>query len=161
MTSHRVRFSIDDEQGGPVPPPPTRNPDIHFQRINGGRSRPQPPIQSPVPRALPTQYSPLTPDSSDSPSPSYLPGYYGYPAPGYVMQNAPWVNPVPYPAHTDPESTARPWTQHLATKIGSYDRTTLSGLTLRGRAVRGSTSTCSDSCPTANVIDGAFRPEKR
>jgi hypothetical protein len=95
MTTHRVRFSLDDEQGGPVPPPPTRNPDIHFQRINGGRSRPQPPIQSPVPRALPTQYSPHIPDASDSPSPSYLPGYYNYPAPGYAMQNAPWVNPVP------------------------------------------------------------------
>ena len=99
MTTHRVRFSIDDEheQGGPVPPPPTRNPDVHLQRINGGRSRPQPPIQSPVPHALPPQYFPFTPDLSDLPSPSYLPGYHGYPAPGYVMQNAPWVNPGPGP----------------------------------------------------------------
>jgi len=96
MTSHRVRFSLDDEQGGPVPPPHTRNPGVHFQRINGGRSRPQPPIQSPVPRVLPTQYSQLTPDLSDSPSLSYFPGYHGYPAPGYAMQNAPWVN-NPYP----------------------------------------------------------------
>ena len=95
MTTHRVRFSFDDEQGGPVPPPPTRNPDVHFQRINGGRSRPQPPIQSPVPRALPTQYSPLIPDSSDSPTPSYSPGYPSYPAPGYVMRDAPWVDPGP------------------------------------------------------------------
>ena len=95
MTTHRVRFSIDGEQGGPVPPPPTRNPEVHFQRINGGRSRPQPLIQSPVPRALPSQYSPLTPNSPDSPSPSYVPGYRGYPAPGYAMQNAPWVNHGP------------------------------------------------------------------
>ena len=78
-----------------MPPPPTRNPDVHLQRINGGRSRPQPPIQSPVPHALPPQYFPFTPDLSDSASPSYLPGYHGYAAPGYVMQNAPWVNPGP------------------------------------------------------------------
>ena len=78
-----------------MPPPPTRNPDVHLQRINGGRSRPQPPIQSPVPHALPTQYGTFTPDLSDLPSPSFLPGYHAYPAPGYTIQNAPWVNPGP------------------------------------------------------------------
>lgn len=93
MSSHRVRFSIDGEQGGPAPPPPTRNPDVHFQRINGGRSRPQPEIHSPVPRAVPTQFSPHTLDAFDAPS--YYPGYRGYPDHGHVLQNAPWVNPCP------------------------------------------------------------------
>lgn len=83
-----------------MPPPPTRNPDIHFQRINGGRSRPQPQpqplIHSPVPHALPTHFSPLTfDDSSYTPSPPYLPGYRAYPAPGHALQNAPWGNPCP------------------------------------------------------------------
>jgi len=76
-----------------MPPPPTRNPDVHFQRINGGRSRPQPQIHSPVPHALPTQFPPFALDSPDlPPSPSYFPGYRGYPAPAYALLNAPWVN---------------------------------------------------------------------
>ena len=91
MSSHRVRFSIDGEQGGPVPPPPTRNPAVHLQRINGGRSRPQPEIHSPVPRAVPTQFSPHTLDSFDSLS--YYPAYRGYPDRGHAFQNAPWVDP--------------------------------------------------------------------
>lgn len=93
MSNHRVRFSIDGEEGGPVPPPPTRNPEVHFQRINGGRSRPQPQIHSPVPRPVPAQISPLTFDSPDSPS--YYPGYGGYPARGHAFQSAPWINPCP------------------------------------------------------------------